>query len=421
MLVIVFSAILLLIFIQYPLAGLYAMAFLFPFSNWQFQLQSINVPYVDLVALFLFSAVCIRFVIHFHEKKKFDRRDFLKIFPGIFFAGMFFIACSLSIFNNEFFSEAFKYLLRPLIFFYLMFVVLPVNLLHDKKSLNRILKIFLAVGVAVAIMGFLSLLFASGSWYMHRATPFSFGDFNPLGGNHNAVAEVLIVALPCAMILFLQAGKVKFKGWYVLAMLFMSLILILTFSRSGWLGLLLELLILFFVRYVRQASIYLVSAVVMFLILIPAIFYITVWNQVGWIQVSNSNRLLMTEISLNKFAEHPIIGHGLNTFQKLVGETFVYQIEFGEALDSHGFAQKLLTETGLLGFLTFLAFLFYIFHQYYLAYTASHDAHSRMIILCFIMMLSGITLMELFSTSYFIATMWLPVGVGLAGVRVFKS
>jgi hypothetical protein len=48
------------------------------------------------------------------------------------------------------------------LFFYLAFVVLPVNLIKDIKVLQRLLILISVGGLAVAIMGFLSLFLQIG-------------------------------------------------------------------------------------------------------------------------------------------------------------------------------------------------------------------------------------------------------------------
>ena len=411
-----------LLMVRYPMIGLYLMILLFPFVNWQFIWGNVNVPYVDLIAAILLVAMLIRTFMNWSEvEKKKTSEKILMYFPGLFIAIAFFSASALSLFNaNDIFFSA-KYLLRPILFFYITFVLLPVNLIKSKEDLKKVLRTFLVVGILAAVWGLLAVIFNAENLTLRRAAPFSILGFNPYGGNHNALAEIFVVTIPAAMILYLMTDKIKRQGAYMLAALFMVMILLLTFSRSGWLALLLQMLILFFIRYKSKINRYVVIGIIVFLVLVPTLLYFTVWNQVSWVQVSNANRILLSQISWESFTQHPIIGNGLNEFQRLVGSTFVYQVEFGDPLDSHGFIQKLMTETGLFGLISYISLLGYMIYRIVKSYIVAKSSSHKMMIASLILMVSGIVLFELFSTSYFIAKMWLPIGVCLAGAKALEE
>jgi len=312
-------------------------------------------------------------------------------------------------------------MLRPLLFFYLMFVVLPWHAIDTKKVFFRIVKIFFYVGIAVSLLGLASLIFTPGPWYTHRAVPYQIGDWNPLGGNHNAVAEVMLTAIPLGLLLYFNEPEFKKRNYYIVAIGFLVMILLLTFSRSGWLGLMFEMGIIWAIRQMPKVKKETVIGIVLAILVAVPLLYFLVWNQMDWVAESNRNRLLMTDISLNNFLKHPAIGNGLNTFQSLVGNTQVYVVEFGDPLESHGFLQKLLVETGLFGTLAFLSFVGYLFYVFLTAYNRAAEERQRLTAMCLLMMFTGLFVMELFSTSYFIATIWLPIGVGLAGTRLIRE
>jgi O-antigen ligase len=400
------------VFWFFPQLGLYLMVALYPFVNWQFRAGEINLPYVDLVAIFLLTAILLKTIWQVINGQ--GAQLFRQKIPGLIFGVIFWLATALSLFNSDLPFPAIKYWLRPIVFFYLMFVILPFCLIDDKKKLKNVLRIFLGVGIFTALSGSLSVLFGVGPWYSHRAIPFSFGNFNPLGGNHNAVAEVLAAVIPLTFILYLLSEKIKARGWYILAIFFMAVVLILTFSRSGWLALLVEFLILLFYHFRLKINKIAFSAIVLVVLFSVVLSYFVVWQNISWVQTSNANRILMTKIAFNSFLEHPFIGNGLNTFQQIVGRTFVYRVEFADPLESHGFVQKLLTETGGFGLAAFIALLGSIFVYYFRGLRRTENKKAREIVLCFLMMLAGLSVFELFSTSYFLATMWLPIGVGMA-------
>lgn len=410
------------VFYFYPTIGLYLMILLYPFSGWQFKFNTVNLPYSDLIALLLFCSVALNVFIKVASGQEKFKIIFKENFPGVLFAGLFFLIGFLSLANVDWRIDSIKYLLRPMIFFYLMFVVLPQYIIKDKVVFKRALYCFLIVGTIVSLLGLLSAVFPQGeNVNLHRAAPYAIFGFNPIAGNQNAIAEILVGVLPMAMLLFVMSGKIKERGWYVLAGIFFCLIILLTFSRAGWLALIIELLVLYFIQRRHLANRYVFFAIIFCVILSVLIVYFAVWQNIDWIKTSNANRLLLTNISWNAFWEHPFIGHGPNTFQDVVGRTFVYTVEFGDPLESHGFIQKLMVETGLLGLLSFLSLLAVLARKLWLGFIAAKGREARAVGACLIVLFSGVVAFEIFSTSYFLAVMWLTIGLALSGVKFYEQ
>lgn len=414
----------LLIFIsvKWPNLGLYAVAFFFPFWGWEYVSGNINVPYVDLVAMSLFAALIVRTLIVWLGRLEGERIKnfvYLKQFPGWKYFILFFIASGLALWHNADLLLGLKYLLRPILFFYLMFVVAPTNVIVNKKVLEKTIKVLVVSSLITVVIGILSLILSGSGFFLRSMQPITIWGFNPLGGNHNAVAEVLLVGFPMALYLYFTARKIKSRGWYVLLILAIIAILLLTFSRSGWLALLLQLLLLYFAYYGslinRQTGLLMFMVVV--LVLLAA--YFVVWDKIQDLEGANSSRWLMTSVAWYHFLQHPFLGNGLNSFNELVGGTYVYQVEFGDPLDSHGFLQKLMTESGLLGLISFLSLLGFFFVQYLKHYFRTDNQH-KIVALCFVLMLVGVVFFQLFSTSYFLVKMWLPISVGLVGIKLYS-
>jgi len=410
------------LFLKWPNLGLYSMVFLTPFWGWQYVSDKINVPYVDVFALALFFALVLRTIIAWLIKLEGDKVEgfpyFKKFFAWPYFL-LFFVGSAFSLMNSPDTLISFKYLLRPLVFFYLMFVLLPINLIQTKKIFKRVLVAFLASGVLTAFLGLLTVMFTQGGLFARRAQPYPVFGVNLLGGNWNALAETLVVAVPCAIIFYFAAKKVHNRGYFVLLTMFLVSILLLTMSRSGWLVLAFQFLILLF-GFMRKSMFN--KRVILLLgltLLILVIVYVFFWAQISAVKGSDSSRWLMTSVAWYHFTNHPVIGNGLNTFNDLVGRTFVYAVEFGDPLDSHGFVQKLLAETGLIGLITFVILLGYIFKELLNGYLDSFG-EKKLMILLLIVMASGVVFFQLFSTSYFLAKMWLPLGVCLTGVKLYK-
>src|SRR6056297_127970 len=411
--------ILLILFLaKWPTVGLYAMILTYAFTNLQFRLEGYYFPVVDGIAVLLLIAVILKEVLACDFS--FKKEKVCKMLPGIVFAGLFWLAGFLSVLGSSDFLFSLKYWLRPMVFFYLAFVLLPFHLITGKKIFKRSIMLLTVGGAIMAVIGFVAVVLKQGpAWFIYRAVPFSVFGFNPIAGNHNAIAEVLVATIPAVIMLFLWQKNYHRKGYLVMLAVFMSVVLFLTFSRSGWLVFLLQLLILLFMKYRRRID---WSKAILFLVLFVVVgsaVYFLVWHGTSWVESSDTNRIMMSEIALHRFFEKPALGHGPGLFQKLIGSAFVYWVEFSDALDSHGFVQKLLAETGLFGLITFLAILFYIGRKFILAYQKTRKEKNKQIILAGFLIFLGVTVFQLFSTSYFTAVMWLPIGICLAGLKYY--
>jgi O-antigen ligase len=93
----------------------------------------------------------------------------------------------------------------------------------------------------------------------------------------------------------------------------------------------------------------------------------------------------------------------------------VYTLEYGEALDAHGFIQKMLVETGIFGLVAFVGFLGWVLQT--IAKQVRRDVFYQAL-LC---MVAGAMVFQLFNTSYLNSVLWLPIGLALAGVSLKKT
>lgn len=420
----------LLFFFRFITFGLYLMVLFYPFIYLQLFIgQNVNVPYVDLIAIFVFTAWMLRSLLlppygglNFIKQLGKGAKLSFENFPGLIFFLLFIVAALLSLINAENFLYSLKYILRPLSFFYLMFVVLPYNVINSKKVLSNVLKCFYAVGIAVALMGLWSILFSESSGLLRRALPIPVFGIPILGTNHNLIAEVLISVIPIGFILVWETREIWAKKLLITGVLLMIAINLLTFSRTGWIALAFELLILVLIKYRKNIRSYFEFGLVIFLILSPLLVYGYIFMTSEIVQSSNQNRIALTKIALDTFYKHPIVGAGAGTFVDQVAMNRWYIVDFGNPSEAHGVVQKLLAETGVLGFLTFFALLGYIILRLIKAYReTSQNSPYKYIILALALSAAGSIIFQLFNTSYFVSKLWLPLGVALAAARLAEE
>jgi len=411
-----------IVFYHFNLFGLLVMVLFYPFQNWQFVYHDYNFPYVDLFGILLFLALALKVGSRL-LKKEISAVELFKNELPIFGFFVFWAAAGLLAMNyNVDFGQTMKYYVRPMLFFYPIFLILPHFVIKNSKQWRMVVGLIFVVCLITAAIGLSGVVFNQQSGLAgYQAKPYPLFGFMPLSGNQNAIAEILAVGIPLALCLFVFAEKVKKRGWFILAIIFLTLIMLLTFSRSGFLALLVEMAVVLLFRFRGQINFkkFLTVFAVIAMIVVFGYFYIL--QNFSFVQNSNANRLLLSQISWHYFLVHPVIGNGLNSFQNLVGSTFIYFVEFGEPLDSHGFVQKVLTETGLLGLFGYVGILAGIFWRYVEFLKNKKESADYYAAVALLAMTIGLVVFELFSTSYYIAIMWLPIGIGLSGLRVFAK
>lgn len=396
--------------------GIYLMALLFPFINLQIFIgEDINIPYVDLAAMFVFTAWILKPIWQWASTGKFIGR---KELPGIFFFLLFIAASLLSLINSENVILSFKYVLRPLAFFYLMFVIAPYNIIKDYKTLRNVLWCIWLAGMSVSLMGLASLFVVKGL-AITRIVPIKiFGEY-PLGTNQNLIGETLIAVIPLTAILILGVKKEFNRKLMILSMAFMALITLGTLSRAGWICLFVEALIFLAVKYRQHLKTIVPMAIMILILLLPLTYYMAALVTSDISRSANENRLLLTKIAFDAFKKHPIIGSGAGIYVNLVSTNRDYIKQFGNPLDSHGVVQKLLAESGILGLITFVLLIGYILNRLYKSYKfiPAKDPWKD-IMLAFMISVVASLIFQIFNTSYYVSKLWLPIGLALAASNI---
>jgi O-antigen ligase len=420
-----------LFFFKFINVGVYLIALFYPFIYLQLWIgRDINVPYVDVLAMFVFAAWVARSIFLppyggltlIKKWTKGEAKLSFENFPGILFFALFILASCLSLINAENLLYSIKYILRPLTFFYLMFVIVPYNVISSRKILFRVFWVLYFVGIFVSGMGLWSVLNPETTGILRQAVPVPIFGIPILGTNHNLIAEVLISIIPIAFILIWEVKKFVSKKFLILGLIFMIVINLLTFSRTGWIALALELGILVIIKYRKSIRSIAELGLVLFLIVSPVLVYMYLFMTSEMVRSSNLNRIALTKIAVETFKEHPIVGAGAGTFVEQVARDRWYIIDFGEPSEAHGVAQKLLAESGILGFVTFFALLGYVMWRLIKTYRKLEvNSPWKYIILALILSSFGSIVFQLFNTSYFVSKLWFPLGIALAATRLAEE
>lgn len=314
-----------------------------------------------------------------------------------------------------------KFALRPVLFCYLAFIALPVNLLRSKRRLIAALSAVAFAGTIAAVNGAVSLFFVGpGSQFIRRAHPLPMFGVPVLGENHNLLAELLAVTVMTTLALTFLIKKNRTRQIFYASTLFQFMIALLTFSRTVWIVFALQALFVGLIEFRHRLKQYAGAIIACLLLLVPLTILMLQIGLSNVAQSSNSTRLVLTEIAASVFWASPILGSGAGTFVERVGSARVFRLEYGDPLDSHGFIQKLAAETGiggLIGFALVALELFWIMRRHLRA--LPHGAE-RSAVFYLATGALGAVAYQLFNTNFWTGKMWLPVGLALAAGYIFE-
>lgn len=391
--------------------GVYLMAFSLPLINWNFNYSGMEIPFIDLLSILVFF-------IYFLQR--FLARNFDNIKKPHFFSFFaFFLVAILSSLFSQNISTSIWYSIRWILFFYIVYLVLPYNVIKNEKILKNTLVAFSASVLLVSLMGLISILSQDWTSTLARVRPVSIFGIFPIGENQNLIVETL---LPGIFILL------ALKNWYKkdfenkiinILVLFVGAILLLTFSRGAWLSLFFVGFLSAIIYYGKNIFKFLMPLILVFLILLPVIWYMvnlqTTYN-VG--TTSNKSRLLLTEIAWDGFRDSPIFGKGSGEYINIVAQNIRFRANYGDPVDSHGFLQKILIENGGLGLLAFLIFVMGIFKKYFEVFKSRFAIGLYLPITA---AASSIFIFELFNTSYYKGKLWFVVALALVAVNLIEE
>ena len=406
--------------------GIYALGIFAFFHGWEVAfsnyhitrnivfLNSINAPIIDFIALLLLPCSFIAFLLKMKNKTLSWSHLF---WPSFFYACFLFIAIvsakhSITVES----SLGIKNIFRPLLFIFLSYILLPHFFIQSEIVFKRFISLWFWIGCAVALFGLSSLFFVSHTGWL-RIVPYSIGSFAPLGINHNLLAQVLVAILPLGFWLVLEK---KEKNWYVFGTGLILLVALGTLSRAAWLSLFAQMLAFFFLFQNQFKSLLkkLTNTFLpLFLLVGVIVMYMVVFLNSSIVASSDNSRLEVTKIVWFYAKRAPLLGYGPGSFIPIIQDTYVHTIEFGEALDAHGMIQKVLLEDGVLGLLFFGLFLISVL---FLLYKSQKENEFLVSKFMFIMAV-GVIVFQFFDTSYFNSIMWMPLGVALVSVGLFKN
>lgn len=238
------------------------------------------------------------------------------------------------------------------------YVVLLPALLRSASIIKGSLFVMMIVGIIFSIYGL----------YAKRVLGLAYVPSHAWMGldiSATGISSYLAVVTPIAVCWLLVAkGRARWLAAAVSGLLIYTLIATLT--RSSLFSLVVSLIPVLWLKYGKRLTLNrLLLFLLLFLLLVAIgmIFYnsviLTSRSQIivssgrNSIDSSNFERNTLWYIAVNAFLDNPLIGTGFGNFRSYSSQ---YQF-LAYNYDAHGLSQKLIAETGILGFVSFYAFL----------------------------------------------------------------
>ena len=384
----------------------------YDFSHDLPMLANINAPLTDFFAVFTLIAFGIALLLKLVHIEKSRIRTVLPLL--ISFGIFLFIAYIATHFAyNGLYAESISFWLRPMAYIGVVYIALPLIVVRQERILRHMMYILFGIGILIFIYGFISLFISpDNSWTRVHPFPLWQG-FAPLGINHNLIAEPLMIIIPIGVYLWYMSKR----AWIGLLTFGMLCIALLTLSRAAWVSVGCASIVALYVY--RDAVRAWVSERKMAVTLIVLVFVVPFVAYMGYflmtssvVKSSNESRIEMSRIALSYAKERPILGYGPGTYLYLLGDTYVYRMEFGDPLESHGVLQKIAVEEGIIGLMAFGVFM-YILIRMLLHLISYMHGDERHIVSVLLIMVSASFIFQLFNTSYFKGVLWLPIGMSI--------
>lgn len=246
-----------------------------------------------------------------------------------------------------------------------LFIILSIPLIAKNQKITNVLIL------GILIIGLLASL-AGISHYLFVQKP-RIALTQPLGW-HTTTASLLILAIPLALVRFLETkdDKKPIKIFYFLINFFLITALLLTFSKGAYVSFVLEVVILFFLlkkvvlKIPKKALAYLAVGSLTLIILTGTIYgggrIIPGQVTLGKFKISYIQRSYTLEKASAMISAKPLFGWGPATFpdvfRKYQGRPWLY------ASSAHNQYLEMATEGGLLVLLLFLGLLFIILRAF---------------------------------------------------------
>lgn len=240
----------------------------------------------------------------------------------------------------------------------IIYFLVIVNTIRDKKDLNTFLTLIFASATLVALIGLAQAIVGvemQSEWVDVQNNPDMRLRVYSVFGNPNILAEYLVMTIPIGVGLFWHTKSLKKKTVFLIALAIMFSCLGLTMSRGGWVGIAMAALV-FVILVDRRLLLLAFPIAILALVFLPDAILNRLLSIGNLSDTSNAYRLDIWRITGEIIRDHPIAGLGLGHLP--FSDIFNTYIRTMPIYHAHNTILQLLVEYGLAGFSIFAMMMY---------------------------------------------------------------
>lgn len=407
-------------FILNPTSWIYVLAFVIPFGQLQKYFGDAFSAAKIVTLIMFFLAVAYKSV-----KKEAIIKSPMDL-PLLLFVISFIPSFAL--------TSDFNYML--LVFFnvagYLILNIVIVNFIVDKKKLMNIINIIFISTLIISVLGIIQ--FMTGLTYLEvtgretlykwdTATSTELSYYRVLGveKNPSAFANYFIYSIPLIFSIFIIS-----KGTRKIVLLFLlfiaSIVLVLTFSRSGIVATIIGLSVVA-IFYMKKKKY--ISSLIFFFAASGIIFYLFWPSEINYYalpflninkDLSFQERIWTIEPTILMFLDNPFFGVGFGNY--------LYNISdygFSGLMAPHNSFFGIAGEIGLFGLIAFIIILILFIKIVINGIRKTNDPQLRGLLIGLLGSFVGLQIMGLTHANYINVALWFIIGLSMASAKIVQK
>jgi O-antigen ligase len=311
-------------------------------------------------------------------------------------------------------------------FLFMLLIILTVRTKEELSSVLRILLVGITISGLYGIYQYLVGIPVDPSLTDTTLNEVTFGRAYSTFGNPNNFAELLVLFLPFYAAAFVNSKGILRKLIYIVLFIPPVISLLLTLSRSGWIGFAVAIVV--FVFFVKKwlIPLIIILALVAFPFLPQPLYrrILTITNPSDTSVITRFQEYDTVMPVLQNFW-FTGLGLGNETFTSVVRNYYIH-VKGGKLLQhSHNLYLQIWFEVGFVGILSFLAFLVSTFKKSVRALWSSGDKALKSIIAAAMAAICGVLVIGLAEYVWFYPRVmlffWVVAGILLCAVSLIRA
>jgi len=301
-----------------------------------------------------------------------------------------------------------------------LFLFISINLIDSKQKLYYMI---IAAIVSATIVGLYGLYqYKAGIelkevWIDQEQNPDIQMRIISTFDNPNILAEYLILTIPITFALLYNSNSLLKKLFSLFGIAVQGMCILLTYSRGGWLGLFLAMLIFAFFVDRKLLFLYVMGGIGL-IIVNPKSIITRLSTIVSLEDSSNAYRIPLWKASIHMIRDFWLngIGLGIDAFRAIYPQ---YMMQGIVAAHSHNVFLQLFVEAGIFGLVGFVVFVFNSLRMNFIAFVKGVDIKIKRISISVVASILGLLLHGLVDYVFFsnriIMMFWVLISIGMIG------